>query len=105
MQTGWLDPAGRFYPCETFEHVAVAQDIVHESEIPNRFLSAPDDVLMYTGWVKITRSLLGTKTQEIFWERRLTDSQIKFLWPYFAENDENISSIAMMRWERELDNK
>ena len=100
MQTGWLDPAGRFYPCETFEHIAVAEEIVGD-----RFVAAPDDMLMNSGWVKITRSLLGKKEQNIFWEKHLTIPQIDFLRTYFENNDENVSPIAVMRWEYELDNK
>lgn len=100
MQTGWLNPAGRFYPCETFEHVAVAEEILGD-----RYIVAPDDSLMDSGWVKITRSLLGIKEQNIFWEKHLTKPQIEFLRPYFETNDEPVNSIAIMRWEWELDIK
>jgi len=100
MQTGWLDPAGKFYPCETFEHIDVAEKI-----IGNRFVTAPDDVLMNSGWVKITRSLLGKKEQNIFWEKHLTITQIDFLRTYFENNDENVSPVSLMKWEYELDNK
>ena len=100
MQTGWLDPAGRFCPCDTFDHVAVAEEIVGD-----HYITAPDDVLMDSGWVKITRSLLGVKEQNIFWEKHLTNSQIEFLRQYFEKNDENVSPVAQMRWEWELDNE
>lgn len=102
MQTGWLDTAGKFYPCETFEHIAVAEEICGTCYIAA--LSA-DDVLMNSGWVKITRSMLGMKEQNIFWEKHLTNSQIEFLRPYFEENDENVSDVSKMRWEWELDTR
>lgn len=100
MQTGWLTPVGEFCPCETFEHIAIAEEIVGD-----RYIAAPDDVLMNSGWVKITRSLLGMKEQNIFWEKHLTQPQIEFLRPYFETNDEPVSPVALMCWERELDNK
>lgn len=100
MQTGWLNPAGRFYPCETFEHFAVAEEIIGDY-----YIAAPDDALMDIGWVKITRSMLGMKEQGIFWEKHLTQPQIEFLRPYFEENDEPVSPVALMRWEWELDNE
>lgn len=100
MQTGWLDPAGRFYPCDTFDHVAVAEEIVGD-----HYIAAPDDALMDSGWVKITRSLLGMKEQNIFWEKHLTNPQIEFLRAYFEKNDENVCPVAQMRWEYEMDNR
>ena len=103
MQTGWLDLNGDFYPCEVFDHIAVAEDIVNDLELVSRTKTHADDILLEHGWVQISRSLLGIKEQNIFWERFLTEYQKQFLRPYFEENDEPVCSIAIMRWEYEMD--
>ena len=102
MQTGWLAPNGDFYPCAVFDHVWVAEDIVDKLYVITNDRYHPDDVLLSAGWVQITRSLLGTKEQNIFWEKFLTEYQKQFLRPYFEENDELISSVSKMKWEFEL---
>lgn len=103
MQTGWLAPNGDFYPCETFDHIAVAEDIVNKLNITIALKHNADDILMSSGWAKITRSLLRVKEQNIFWEKFLTEYQKQFLRPYFEENDEPVSPITKMRWEYEMD--
>ena len=103
MQTGWLDPNGDFHPCEVFDHIGMAEDIINDLNIVSREKTASDDILLSVGWVQISRSLLGMKEQNIFWERHLTEYQKQFLKPYFEENDEPVSSIAIMRWEYEMD--
>ena len=103
MQTGWLAPNGDFYPCETFDHVEVAEDLVDKFNVQRGLKYHADDILMDAGWTKITRSLLGRKEQNVFWEKFLTEYQKQFLRPYFEENDEPVSAIAIMRWEFEMD--
>lgn len=102
MQTGWLDPAGNFYPCETFEHYDVAVVLVDRlfPEIMDE--RCEDDILKERGWVQITRSLIGKKEQSIYWDRFLTEYQKQFLRQYFEENDEPISLASKMKWEREI---
>lgn len=103
MQTGWLDPNGNFYPCETFEHVAVAEGIVNDLELVSRNTTHSDDILLEHGWAQISRSLLGMKEQTIYWNRFLTEHQKQFLRPYFEENDEPVSPMSLMVWEKEMD--
>lgn len=102
MQTGWLDPTGYFYPCEVFDHVEVARDIVENMGV-SFYGTAPDDVLLELGWAKVTRSLLGMKEQHFVWEKHLTGAQKEFLKPYFEDNDEPVSMVAVVKWEYELD--
>lgn len=101
MQTGWLDTAGDFYPCAVFDHIAMAEGIVDDLGLVSRTKHHADEILLEHGWVQITRSLLGMKEQNIFWDRFLTEYQKNFLRPYFEKNDEPICSIAKMRWEYE----
>ena len=105
MQTGWLAPNGDFYECAVFDHIEAARDIVDKISVQRNGKHHPDEILLSAGWVQITRSLLGAKEQNIFWERFLTEYQKQFLRPYFEENDEPVSSVAVMRWEYEMDDK
>jgi hypothetical protein len=101
MQTGWLAPNGDFYPCAVFDHIGIAEDIISKLNVTMNDRYHPDDVLLSAGWVQITRSLLGIKEQNIFWEKFLTEYQKQFLLPYFEENDEPLSSTSKMKWEFE----
>ena len=104
MQTGWLAPNGDFYPCAVFDHVGKAEEIISKLNVTNNGNYHADRILLFAGWVQITRSLLGVKEQNIFWEKFLTEYQKQFLRPYFEENDEIISSAAKIRWSREMNN-
>lgn len=104
MQTGWLAPNGDFYPCEVFDHVGVAEDIIDKLNVQKGGRYHSDDILLYGGWVKITRSLLVVKEQNIVWDKFLTEYQKQFLRPYFEENDEPVSWVAQKRWDYETDN-
>lgn len=103
MQTGWLAPNGDFYPCEVFDHVGVAGDIIEKLNIQRGMRYHSDDILLSSGWAKITRSLLIVKEQNIVWDKFLTEYQKQFLRPYFEENDEPVSFTSKARWERETD--
>ena len=103
MQTGWLAPNGDFYQCETFDHTSIAERIVNKLHLVSQRTYHADDVLLDNGWAKITRSLLRVKEQHIVWDKFLTEYQKQFLRPYFEENDEIVSPISLMRWEREMD--
>lgn len=95
MQTGWLSPTGEWHPCETYEHTTYASRVLESSE----------DRLEKTGWVKITRSAMGMREQKIYWDLRhsLTPEQVRFLRPYFEENDIPVCHLAAYRFEKESD--
>lgn len=95
MQTGWLSPTGEWHPCETYEHTTYASRVLESSE----------DRLEKTGWVKITRSAMGIREQKIYWDLRhsLTPEQIRFLRPYFEENDIPVYELATYRFRKESD--
>ena len=103
MKTGWLSPNGDFYPCDTYEHVDVAEYIVDKLNLQRGGQHHKDEVLLDAGWVQISRSALGQKEQKIYWRHFLTDYQKNFLRPYFEENDEIVCPISLMRWEREIE--
>lgn len=103
MQTGWLAPNGDFYKCEVFDHVELAAEIVDKLNIQRGGRYHYDDILLSYGWVKITRSLLIRKEQNIIWDKFLTEYQKQFLRPYFEENDELIAFSSKARWDRETD--
>ena len=101
MQTGWLAPNGDFYECAVFDHIDTARNILDKLTVERNGKHYPDEILLSAGWVQITRSLLGIKEQNIFWEKFLTEYQKQFLRPYFEENDEPISFVALMKWQNE----
>ena len=105
MQTGWLAPNGDFYECAVFDHIDVARNILDKIAVHRNGKCHPDEILLSAGWVQITRSMLGIKEQNIFWEKFLTEYQKQFLRPYFEENDEPISSVAAMKWQYETNNR
>ena len=45
---------------------------------------------------------MGEHGQSLQWTKRLTDSQIEFMTPYFEENDMPVTSYSKMEWEREM---
>lgn len=103
METGWLSPAGDFYPCPVYDHIATAMDILEKANHPGAYRT-PDSVLLALGWVQITISMLFHKEQRVYWERHLTPAQIRFLKPYFSEeNPLPMDSNAIIRWSKALD--
>ncbi len=59
MIFGWLSPEGKMYECPYYGHIGLAYDLVEEYKIDKHRLfadydiSAEDDMLLFTGWVKI----------------------------------------------------
>lgn len=41
METGWLSPAGDFYPCPVYDHIATAMDILEKAN--HRWSKALDE--------------------------------------------------------------
>ena len=103
MQTGWLAPNGDFYKCSLYEHIDTAIEIVEKLNMCCPVRHFADKLLMDNGWVQITRSLLGVKEQSIYWDKFLTEAQKTFLRPYFEENDENVSYVSKLLWEKAED--
>ena len=95
MQTGWLSPTGEWHPCETYEHTNYASRVLNSSE----------SRLENTGWVKITRSAMGTREQKIYWDLRhtLTPEQVRFLRPYIEENDIPVDELVKYRFRKETE--
>lgn len=59
---GWISDNGVFYPCDTFEHLALARDAVnifYAEEYEGwkyKYYNAPDDFLLTKGWIHGTCS-------------------------------------------------
>lgn len=97
MQTGWLSPTGEFIKCDTCEHLDIARELTNSGY-------RADDTLLKMGYVQISRSLMGKREQAIYYDLHhvLTPEQIRFLRPYFEENDIPVSEVALQRWEMEV---
>lgn len=103
MQTGWLSPAGCFCPCEVYEHYDTAVKLVARIYPEIMDDECEDVTLLKRGWVQITRSQMGQKTQNIYWDKFLTEPQKQFLRPYFEENNELVASISVQKWKFETE--
>lgn len=103
---GWLSPTGEFIKCGWGDHTAVADEIVRLRSFNGNFYSVrAEEMLLHYGWAKITMSLLGFKSQRIYWDRHLTPEQIQFLRPYFDDNPFPVDANTEIQWEKELDNQ
>ena len=97
MKIGWLSPTGEFIECGLYDHSVVAEKLTGDPV-------QPDEILFKRGYAKITVSMLGKKEQAIFWDlhRDLTPEQVRFLRPYFEENDLPLTWATRYRWEQEV---
>lgn len=86
MLIGWLSPDGEFFPCDSFSHSYMAQDIVEE-KYPGQLLksgcSFSDDFLFLNKWASLSYDYFffftfpnnNMKDKP----RKITDQQIKFI--------------------------
>ena len=84
--TGWLAPDGTFFPCELYEHISTAYELLdrlHLESDTEKDLFAPDNVLLDRGWIHISLSLMGQREWQIFGKKGATEEQKVFLRPYF----------------------
>lgn len=100
---GWLSPDGNFYPCQYYEHRAMADIIAGEVYDYYGGLYTGDDYLMQRGWCRISLSMLGNKAYSIEWERFLTDTQKNFLRKYLEDETFGVTSGTKIRWSMEED--
>ena len=109
IKTGWLSPTGEFFPAGLYDHIYVARELADSLSLPsydfktNRMIP-DDDKLLNNGWVYIGIGVYFEHEWRIGWgELPLTPEQIRFLRPYFEENDLPVNEIARMRWELETE--
>lgn len=104
MKTGWLSPDGRFYECPSYGHYLAARKIIEllGYKTKDERYGTIDDTLLNRGFVRIGICSMGEHGQSLQWTKRLTDFQIKFMTPYFEENDMPVTSYSKMEWEREM---
>lgn len=98
MKTGWLSPTGEFIKCDVCEHIDTAIEIVGDNYHAS-------DILLKRGWVQITRSLMGKKEYCVYYDlhHNLTPEQVRFLRPYFEDDNISMDSVARMRWKWEVE--
>lgn len=105
MKMGWLSPCGDFTPCESWEHLSVARNLIDEHGMAHVISDHwhADEVLLSAGWVRIGRY---EGKQSIQWKmfRHLTEVQKTFLKPYFSDlNDLQVTDYSLLEWEYEMD--
>lgn len=109
LVTGWIDPYGKFYPCEPGQHLTKARALAEEynysqAMTEKRFILNFDDLLFLNGWVKIgysKRFLCHESFWRIDWSRYhiLTYEKKRVLEPYF--DNEKVDQKSRKRWEEE----
>ena len=98
LKTGWLFPNGELYPCDTFEHISCAREIIGDYSYS---YARPDEVLHECGFAEISISSLGVKEWRVYWKNFLTVAQKNFLKPYFEDDTLPMEKAAKIRWEQE----
>lgn len=105
---GWLSPTGEFHKCNSFDHYEVARELaqcINAPSIDSKLsrIIPEDDRLLSVGWVYIGIATFKCHEWRIGWERKLTPEQIKFLRPYFEnENGLPVNEFCKYRWEDEI---
>ena len=65
MTFGWLSPEGKLYECPYYGHIGLAYDLVQRYKIDAYKLNADygilsdDDMLLFSGWIKIGKDLIS----------------------------------------------
>ena len=84
--TGWLNPDGKFYKCESWEHMDKAEELVKEYGYKkSECLEPEDDLLIKNGWVRISLMTVFGHEFGISFIRKLSQEQKNFLEPYVYE--------------------
>lgn len=103
IDTGFIDPEGRFYPCEYGEHINLACEILKNLYGIDDYIADPERVLALNGWLTFKRIGLGQYEWMIDWDSKwhLTPEQIRTIKPIVEDNKERIlrSSICMLEYE------
>lgn len=106
LRTGWLSPDGELYECSSYDHMTEARKIVKKFSYPptssQRYSWNADDTLMAKRWVYIGISSLGEREWRIRWSGFLTESQKRFLKPYFEDKYMPVNENSKTRYEEEM---
>lgn len=97
IECGWLSSSGEFIPCEPYEHLAVAQELV-DDKVP---YSVADDYLLDHEWVKIYRESYCGHKWRVNWKGFLSESQKLFLRPIFEDYENDIYDYCRECWKDE----
>lgn len=87
IRTGWLSPSAEFFPCQSYEHLNVADKIYAKlkglSEDESTCVSLPDEKLLDMGWMHISIRTFRCHGFAFAVRRTLTLEQFQFLKPYY----------------------
>lgn len=88
LDLGWLSPTGKMYKCGQYGHFELARQIC--TECGYQFTNyLPDEDLMSHGWVLIMQGEILDQDYHIHYNTTLflTPEQIRYLKPYYEDND------------------
>lgn len=79
MPIGWLSPTGEIIECYTYEHTAIASNIVDKYGLASIGLSS-DEVLIKNQWIHITRGQFFDHDYHVYYNlsKGPTAEQIRF---------------------------
>lgn len=81
--TGWLNPDGKFYECESWEHMYKAEEIVKEyGYVKSKCTEEEEEVLLRNGWIRISFIITFFHGFTFGYIRKPTQEQLNFLKPY-----------------------
>lgn len=109
LQQGWLSPTGEFFKCNSYDHYETARELANNLNLPSideklSRIIPEDDRLLNAGWVYIGIASFMCHEWRFGWNRKLTPEQIRFLCPYFEnENELPVNEFCKMRWNEEKD--
>ena len=80
---GWIDHLGNTYSCQYMGHASIANELVTmnykveytQSALIEQGINAPDDFLLYKGWIKV----LSGQPAHIYFEECTTDAALRKL--------------------------
>lgn len=108
IKTGWLDPAGEFYPCAVMQHYAWAAEYLNDIKDAfddHRDLCGRDaeQMLIEQGWVQITQSFLDGQ-YSFFWsfKKSLSVYQENYLKEFFEDSEADICPVSRDHWKYDM---
>lgn len=90
FDTGWMDPYGRFYPCNYMEHLALADEIYREVYHVENPPTDTEQILLANGWCEIQIITYLEHGFLVNFRYGLTHEQIAVIKPVYSRERERV---------------
>lgn len=88
--SGWLLPNGKYYGCESMEHIGLAEALLKDDHAGSVGRFGAEAVAESYGWVKISRSTMGL---HVICVKKPTKKQLTKLWDYAELHKKDYKSM------------